>query len=766
MTTVSVESTPESAKKLYDTMAKNLAVVRRRLGRPLTLADKVVLGHLDNPERAELEPGKSYLDLRPDRVVFQDVLGQTAMLQFMQTRRDRVAVPTTIHCDHLIQARVGSESDLRDSLKENTEIYDFLRSAAARYGAGFWNPGAGIIHQVVLENYAFPGAMIIGTDSHTPNGGGLGACAVGVGGADAVETIAGLPWELLYPRHIAVYLTGKMSGWTAPKDVILYVAGQLTVSGGTNAIVEYIGPGARTISATGKATITNMGAELGATTSMFPVDEKMAVYLRATGRGAIAELALKHKELLEPDPEVERDPSKYYERVVELDLSKLEPYVVGPHSPDRARPISRLAAEIADSKNGFVDKISTALIGSCTNSSYEDMSRAADVMEQAKAHGLATAVPFMVTPGSEQVRATIERDGQMKSLKDAKAIVLANACGPCIGQWKRSDKAMTEPNTIVTSYNRNFPRRNDAQPTTMNFIASPEIVTAFAIAGKLSFNPLTDTLKGTDGKPFKMNPPKTAPEVPAKPFDPGQSTYVAPPADGSSVRLAVDPKSERLQLMEPWPAWDGKDFTEMPVLMKTKGKTTTDHISPAGPWLRFRGHLDKFSDNLLMGGTNAYTGEAGKGKNVVSGATGQEIGQIARDYRSKGIKWVIVGDHNYGEGSSREHAALCPRLLGGAAVIARSFARIHESNLKKQGLLALTFQNPADYDRIREDDRLSLVGLANMAPGKPLECRVKHADGSTESLQLAHSFSSPQLEWFRAGSALNLFHTAKGKAKA
>jgi aconitate hydratase len=762
----SVESTPEAVSRIYETMARNLAVVRRRLGRPLTLADKVVLGHLDDPERGGLEPGKSYLDLRPDRVVFQDVLGQTAMLQFMQTRRELVAVPTTIHCDHLIQARVGSESDLRDSVKENTEIYDFLRSAAARYGAGFWNPGAGIIHQVVLENYAFPGAMIIGTDSHTPNAGGLGACAVGVGGADAVETIAGLPWELLYPTHIAVYLTGKLSGWTAPKDVILYVAGQLTVSGGTNAIVEYIGPGARTISATGKATIANMGAELGATTSMFPVDEKMAVYLRATGRGAIAELALKHKDLLEPDPEVERDPAKHYERVVELDLSKLEPYVVGPHSPDRARPISKLAAEIADSKNGFVDKISTALIGSCTNSSYEDMSRAADVVEQAKAHGLTTAVPFMVTPGSEQVRATIERDGQMRSLKDARATVLANACGPCIGQWKRSDKAMTEPNTIVTSYNRNFPRRNDAQPTTMNFIASPEIVTAFAIAGKLSFNPLKDTLKGADGKSFRIEPPKPAPEVPAKPFDRGQSTYVAPPADGSSVRLAVDPKSERLQLMEPWPAWGGKDLTDMPVLMKTKGKTTTDHISPAGPWLRFRGHLDKFSDNLLMGATNAYTGEAGKGKNVVSGAAGQEIAKIARDYRSKGIKWVIVGDHNYGEGSSREHAALCPRLLGGAAVIARGFARIHESNLKKQGLLALTFQDPADYDRIREDDRLSLVGLATMAPGKPLECRVKHADGSNETLQLSHSFSAPQLEWFRAGSALNLFHSAKASAKA
>jgi aconitate hydratase len=757
MTTV-VESTPDTVTRLYETMARNLAVVRRRLGRPLTLADKVLLGHLDDPEQGELVAGKSYLQLRPDRVVYQDVLGQTAMLQFMQTRRERVAVPTTIHCDHLIQARTGGESDLRESLAENKEIYDFLRSTAARYGAGFWNPGAGIIHQVVLENYAFPGSLIIGTDSHTPNAGGLGACAVGVGGADAVEVTAGLPWELLFPRHIAVYLTGKMGGWTAPKDVILYVAGQLSVSGGTNAIVEYIGPGARTISATGKATITNMGAELGATTSMFPVDERMATYLRATGRGDLAELALKHKHLLEPDEEVEADPEKFYERVVRLDLSTLEPHAVGPHSPDRARPISKLAAEVADPGNGFVDALSTALIGSCTNSSYEDMSRAADVAEQARAHGLKAAVPFLVTPGSEQVRATIERDGQMQSLKEINGTVLANACGPCIGQWRRSGDAKTAPNTIVTSYNRNFPMRNDGQPTTMNFIASPEIVTALALAGKLSFNPLTDTLKGSDGKPFRLEPPKPAPEVPARPFDRGRSTYIAPPSDGSGVSVAVNPKSERLQLMEPWPAWDGKDLTDMPVLIKAKGKTTTDHISPAGPWLRFRGHLDKFSDNLLMGATNAFTGETGKGKNVLTGETGQEVSRIARHYRSKGVKWVIVGDHNYGEGSSREHAALCPRLLGGAAVIARAFARIHESNLKKQGLLALTFQNPADYDRIREDDRLSLVELAAMGPGKPVECRVKHADGSAETLRLAHTFSSPQLEWFRAGSALNLFH--------
>ncbi len=761
---VTIESTPEMAAKVYATMARNLKVVRRRLGKPLTLADKVLLGHLDDPEKQDLEPGKSYLFLRPDRVVFQDVLGQTGMLQFMQTRRDKVAVPTTIHCDHLIQARVEGGQDLRESLAENTEVYDFLRSAAAKFGAGFWGPGAGIIHQVVLENYAFPGELIIGTDSHTPNAGGLGACSVGVGGADAVETIAGLPWEVLYPKHIAVYLTGKMSGWTSPKDVILYVAGALTVAGGTNAIVEYIGPGARTISATGKATITNMGAELGATTSMFPADDRMSTYLRATARGDLVPLVEKYKHLLEPDPEVEADPEKYYDRVVRLDLSTLEPHVVGPHSPDRARPISKLAAEVADPKNGFPDVISTALIGSCTNSSYEDMSRSADVAEQAKAHGIKAAVPYLVTPGSEQVRATIERDGQMQSLLDINGTVLANACGPCIGQWRRAKEVSAVPNTIVTSYNRNFPMRNDGQPTTMNFIASPEIVTALALAGRLSFNPLTDTLTGADGRPFRLEPPKVAPEVPAKNFDRGHATYIAPPADGSGVELKVSPTSQRIQLMQPWLAWDGKDFVDMPVLMKTKGKTTTDHISPAGPWLRYRGHLDKFSDNMFMGATNAYTGESGKGRNVLTGETSQPIAGNARYYKSKGIKWVVVGDSNYGEGSSREHAALSPRLLGGVAVIVRSFARIHESNLKKQGLLALTFPDPADYDRIREDDRISLVGLKDMAPGKPVECRVKHADGSSETLHLNHSFSGPQLEWFRKGSALNLFHDASAQA--
>ena len=755
---VTIESTPEMAAKVYETMERNLAIVRRRLNRPLTLADKVLLGHLDDPETQEMIPGVSYLQTHPDRVILQDVLGQTGMLQFMQTQRDSVAVPTTIHCDHLIQARVEGAADLRESLAENSEVYNFLRSAAAKYGAGFWGPGAGIIHQVALENYAFPGELMIGTDSHTPNAGGLGACSVGVGGADAVEVMAGLPWEVLYPRHIAVYLTGEMSGWTAPKDIILYVAGALTVSGGTNAIVEYIGPGARAISATGKATITNMGAEIGATTSMFPYDDHMGKYLAATNRAGIVPIAEKYRHLLEPDAEVEANPEAHYDRVVRLDLSALEPHIVGPHSPDRARPISALAAEVADAANGFVDDISAALIGSCTNSSYEDMSRAADVAEQAKARGLATAAPFMVTPGSEQVRATIERDGQMSSLLDIDATVLANACGPCIGQWRRASEATERANTIVTSYNRNFPRRNDGQPTTMNFIGSPEIVTALAIAGKLSFNPVTDALTDADGNEFRLDPPKAAPEVPADNFDIGSSVYEAPPADGSGIELAVDPDSERIQLMQPWPAWDGGDFLDMPVLMKTQGKTTTDHISPAGPWLRFRGHLDKFSDNMFMGATNAYTGDAGTGKNILTGETGKSISRNARDYQAQGVKWVVVGDHNYGEGSSREHAALSPRLLGGAAVIARSFARIHESNLKKQGLLALTFQDADDYDKIREDDRISLTGLADLAPGKLVDCVITHADGASETLQLNHTFGESQLEWFRLGSALNLFH--------
>jgi len=755
-----IESTPEFVAAVYERMDRTLEVVRKRLGRPLTLADKILLGHLDDPEHQEMIPGESYLQVRPDRVILQDVLGQTAMLQFMQTRRDRAAVPTTVHCDHLIQARTEGKSDLRESLAENTEVYDFLRTASAKYGVGFWPPGAGIIHQVNLENYAFPGAVIIGTDSHTPNGGGLGACAVGVGGADAVEAMAGLPWEVLYPKHIGVRLTGELKGWTAPKDVILYLAGVLTVSGGTNAIVEYFGSGARSISCTGKATITNMGAELGATTSIFMYDGRMAKYLRATDREALARLADRYQHLLRPDEDVEAHPERYFDRLVEIDLSKLEPYVVGPHSPDRARPLSQLAKEIEASKGELVDVISSALIGSCTNSSYEDMSRAADVAEQAKAHGKKVALPLMVTPGSEQVRATIARDGQMQSLESIGASVLANACGPCIGQWRRAPEASSVPNTIVTSYNRNFPARNDGQRTTMNFIASPEVTVALALAGRLSFNPATDLLTDADGKPFKLTPPRVAPEVPSRGFDRGQVLYREPPRDGSAIELSVDPNSERLQLMEPWPAWDGKDFEGMPVLLKAKGKTTTDAISPAGAWLRYRGHLDKFSDNMFMGAINAYTEEPGKGLNVLTGARGQSFSNIARDYKARGVKWVAIGDHNYGEGSSREHAALSPRLLGGAAVIARSFARIHETNLKKQGLLALTFNDPAEYDLIREDDRISLTGLAELAPDRPVTCVVAHADGTAHTLMLNHSYAAAQVAWFRAGSALNLFHVA------
>ncbi|MGH8201486.1 MAG: aconitate hydratase [Steroidobacteraceae bacterium] len=751
----SIESTPEMAAGIYGAMERRLQIVRRRLHRPLTLAEKVLLGHLEDPERQELAPGKSYLLLRPDRVVFQDLLGQTGILQFMQSGRQRVAIPTSIHCDHLIQARHTARQDLEESIAENAEVYDFLRRAAAKYHAGFWAPGAGIMHQVVLENYAFPGKLIIGTDSHTTNSGGLGACAVGVGGADAVEAMAGLPWELLYPKRIAVYLTGRLNGWTAPKDVIIAVAGKLTVSGGTNAIVEYIGPGARTISATGKATIANMGAEIGATTSMFPADEHMATYLMATHRSHLVPFIEHYRHLLEPDPEAEAAPEEHYDRVLRIDLATLEPHIAGPYSPDRVRPLSKLAEEVADSESGFPQAISAALIGSCTNSSYEDMSRAADVAEQARARGVKAAVPYLVTPGSEQVRSTIERDGQLKSLKNIGAAVLANACGPCVGQWHRADVSADTPNAIVTSYNRNFAGRNDGRRTTMNFLASPEIVTALAIAGRLDFNPLADQLTGANGEPFMLQPPRPAPEVPARDFESRREHYIAPPADGRSIDLAIDPASERLQLLKPWAPWNGEDFLDMPLLIKTLGKTTTDHISPPGIWLRYRGHLERFSENLLLGATNAATGEVGKTSNVLSGASGQPIAAVAREYRSRGLRWVIVGDTNYGEGSSREHAALSPRLLGGAAVIARSFARIHESNLKKQGLLALTFADPSDYERLRAEDRVSLVGLAQLATRKPVTCRLAHADGTEETLQLRHSYSERQLEWFRAGSALN-----------
>ena len=749
-----IDSTPEFVEAVYKKVEANLAVARRKLGRPLNLAEKILLGHLDDPQSQELVPGDSYLMLRPDRVAHQDVTGQMAVLQFMQAGRKTVAVPTTIHCDHLIQARVEGRADTQDALNENSEVYNFLESSARKYGMGFWKPGAGIIHQVVLENYAYPGGLMIGTDSHTPNAGGLGMLAIGVGGADGADVMAGLPWELKYPTSVGVHLTGELSGWTAPKDIILHLAGVLTVSGGTNAIIEYFGPGAESISCTGKATITNMGAELGATCSVFPFDGRMATYLRATQRAALADLAEANRSLLAADDEAAQDPERYYDRVVEIDLSNLEPQVVGPHTPDLARPISQMAREVQE--KGYVDEISDCLIGSCTNSSYEDMSRAADVAEQAKARGFSVNIPLLVTPGSEQIRATIERDGQMQSLGDIGATVLANACGPCIGQWKRDDVADGQPNTIVTSFNRNFPRRNDGRPDTAAFITSPEIVIAYSLAGRLSFNPLTDDITAPSGETFTLDPPKAAPEIPAGGFVQATDVYVEPAEDGDSVEVHVDPNSNRLQALEPFAPWDGADFEELPILLKAKGKCTTDHISPAGPWLRFRGHLDNLSDNMFLGATNSYTDKSGEGLNQLTGETGQPIPQIARHYKAQGRRWVAVGDYNYGEGSSREHAAMSPRLLGAAAIITRSFARIHETNLKKQGLLPLTFEDAADYDKVQETDRISLTGLQDLSPGKPVKATLHHSDGSTEDLDLHHTMNPTQIEWFKAGAALNL----------
>ena len=750
---MNVDSTPQFVEEAYKKMERNLEVVRSRYNRPLTLAEKLLLGHLDDAIGAELDPGESYINLNPDRVAHQDVTGQMAILQFMQSGRNEVAVPTTVHCDHLIQARVGASSDLQDDLNESSEVYQFRESSCRKYGMGFWKPGSGIIHQVNLENYAFPGCLVIGTDSHTPNAGGLGSLAIGVGGADAADVMAGLPWEVKYPTLIGVHLTGEMSGWTAPKDVIIYLAGVLTVAGGTNAIIEYFGPGVESISCTGKATITNMGAELGATGDVFPFDSRMATYLQATRRPELAELAEKYKHLLTADPEVEKDPSQYYDRIVEIDLSKLEPHITGPHSPDRARPISALAKEAKE--EGFPDAVSAALVGSCTNSSYEDMSRCADLARQAKEHGLNSAAKFMITPGSEQVRATIARDGQQQALEDIGGMVLANACGPCIGQWRRDEMPEGEPNSIVTSYNRNFPKRNDANSGTMNFIASPELAVAMGLGGSLSFNPLTDTLTGADGKEFMLQAPKPAPEVPANGFDSGQATYIAPPEDGSEVNVNANPDSSRLQILDPWPAWDGQDFTDMPVLVKASGKCTTDHISPAGAWLRFRGHLDNLSDNMFLGAVNAFTDDPGTGLNQLSGEQIQPIPEIAREYKAQGMQWIAIGDTNYGEGSSREHAAMSPRMLGAAAVITRSFARIHEANLKKQGDLPLTFEDPGDYDRIRADDRLSIIGLNNLTPGQPLVCVVSHDDGEEERINLRHTMNPGQIDWFKAGSAMN-----------
>ena len=763
MTTI--ESSPDLVRAVYQRTAQNLAVVRRRLGRPLSLTEKVLLGHLADAAAQDLEPGKSYLSLRPDRIAMQDATAQMALLQFAHAGRAQAAVPATVHCDHLITARVGAEMDTEAAVISNREVYDFLRSAAQRYGLGFWEPGAGIIHQVVLENYAFPGGLMIGTDSHTPNAGGLGMLASGVGGADAVDVMAGLPWEVLYPKRIGVHLKGRMNGWTAPKDVILAVLGKLTVKGGTNKIVEYFGEGAQTISCTGKATITNMGAELGATTSIFPFDDRMAAYLRATGRAELAQLAEQNRDLLQADSEVLADPTRYFDELVEIDLTALQPNVTGPHTPDLVRPTGTLKQEAA--AGSFPRRLSAALIGSCTNSSYEDLTRAADVARQALAHGVKMPIPFMVTPGSEQVRRTIERDGLLDVFAAIGGTVLANACGPCIGQWQRDEVENVDggdgkvagsdkpKNSIITSYNRNFPARNDGNPNTFSFIASPEVVVAYGIAGRLDFDPLHDTLEGANGEQFRLDPPAEAPDVPQAGFVRSRRGYVEPPASTAAVTLAVDPASDRLQLLEPFAPWDGKDYLDLPLLFKAKGKCTTDHISPAGPWLRFRGHLDHISDNMFLGALNAFTGKNGSG---ISQLTGKEetLSAIARDYKQHGLRWVVVGDENYGEGSSREHAAMSPRYLGAAAVIARSFARIHESNLKKQGILPLAFVHGDDYELVRQGDRVSILDLKDLAPGRNLRAVFSHEDGTRDEVELRHSLSQEQIEWFQAGSALNL----------
>ncbi len=750
-----IENTPESVATLYKKSSEKISEARKVLGRPLTLAEKVIFSHMDNlADIKSLERGKSYLNLRPDRVAMQDATAQMAMLQFMLSGRDTTAVPSSVHCDHLIQARVDATKDLKTALDSNREVYDFLESACGRYGVGFWKPGAGIIHQVVLENYAVPGALMIGTDSHTPNAGGLGMIAVGVGGADAVDVMAGFEWEVKMPKLIGVHLKGKINGWTSPKDVILYLCGFLTTKGGTDKIVEYFGEGCESISCTGKGTITNMGAELGATTSIFPYDSRMASYLRVTNRDFVADAADKNSAHLKADPEVAKDPTKYFDQVIEIDLSKLEPHVVGPHSPDVARPISKFAAEIKE--NNYPVKISAALIGSCTNSSYEDIGRAAFVASQALSVGAKMPQSFLVTPGSDKIFETIKRDGQMKILEDVGATVMANACGPCIGQWKRDDIKIGEKNSIITSYNRNFRGRNDSNPETLSFIASPEIVMAVGLAGRLDFNPVTDELVAKNGK-IKLSPP-VAPELP-KSFAEGASGYIGPTPEAKKIEVKVSPTSPRLQLLTPFTPWDGKDYEGLTLLMKAKGKTTTDHISPAGTWLSFRGHLDKISDNMLLTATNAFTGESGKVKNLATGEKSQPVAKVARDYKAKGLRWVVVGDENYGEGSSREHAAMSPRYLGAAAIIVKSFARIHETNLKKQGLLPLTFADAKDYDKIGEDDKLSILGLKNLSPGKNVVLRVKKTDGATFECELKHTFNKDQIAWFKAGSALNLLRS-------
>ncbi len=743
-------------KTLYGKLAATHAAARQQFGRPLTLAEKVLAAHTRDAAGQAFVRGQSTLVLQPDRICMQDATAQMALLQFMQAGRDTVAVPTTVHCDHLIQARTGASTDLQHALHVNREVYDFLRSASQKYGIGFWEPGAGIIHQVFLEQYAFPGGLIIGTDSHTPNGGGLGMLAIGVGGSDASEVMAGLAWEVKCPKLIGVHLTGALNGWTSPKDVILKLCGILTTKGGTDAIIEYFGPGTCSISATGKATITNMGAELGATTSVFPFDERMSTYLDLTGRAEVATLAEQHRAELTADPEMERDPAKFFDRIIEIDLSTLEPHIVGPRRPDAARPISQLAKDIE--KEGFPAQFKAALIGSCTNSSYEDIGRAAVVAAQAKEAGLKVQCYFLITPGSDQIYRTIQRDGQLAALEAIGGTVLANACGPCIGQWKRNDITPGATNSILTSFNRNFPGRNDGSAETLAFMGSPEIVTAMALVGDLRFNPLTDPITAPDGRRVLLHPPE-APELPSQGFAASHAGCVAPlpKAQRIGTHVIIDPKSERLQVLAPFPQWDGKDFDRLPILIKVQGQCTTDHISPAGKWLKFRGHLDRISDNMFTAAQNIFTpGQTGMAVDQLDGTT-KPIPAVARHYKEEGLGWVAVGDENYGEGSSREHAAMSPRYLGCRLVIAKSFARLHITNLKKQGILPCTFANPADHDHIRVDDRISVRGLQRLAPNGTVEAVIHHADGQQDTITLRHSLTDEQVRWFRAGAALNLF---------
>jgi len=739
-------------KKLYATLPVKVKAARDLVGHPLTLAEKILYSHLYKPPTHAFTRGKDYVEFAPDRVAMQDATAQMALLQFMTCGRDKVAVPSTVHCDHLIQAKTGAVADLRTALDTNKEVYDFLASISNKYGIGFWKAGAGIIHQVVLENYAFPGGMMIGTDSHTPNAGGLGMVAIGVGGADAVDVMAGLPWELKMPKLIGVKLTGKMSGWTSAKDVILWVAGKLTVKGGTGAIVEYFGAGADSLSATGKATICNMGAEIGATCSIFAYDDKMSAYLKGTSRAEVAQLADGVREHLRPDVEVYADPAKYYDELLELNLSELEPFVNGPFTPDLATPVSKMKEAVA--ANGWPAKLEVALIGSCTNSSYEDISRSASIVKDAVSKGLKANSEFTITPGSELVRYTIERDGFIKEFEGVGGIVLANACGPCIGQWARHIDDPNRKNTIITSFNRNFAKRNDGLSSTHAFVASPEIVTAMAIAGTIAFNPLTDTITNDKGQQVKLAEP-TGFELPPKGFEVDDPGYQEPAKDGSGVQVLVSRESTRLQLLEPFTAWEGTDLKGLKLLIKAKGKCTTDHISMAGPWLKFRGHLDNISNNMLIGAINFFNDKSDTVKNQLTGEYGP-VPATQRAYKAAGIGSVVVGDENYGEGSSREHAAMEPRHLGVRAILVRSFARIHETNLKKQGMLALTFADKADYDKIREDDTIDILGLNSFAPGVPLTISLNHKDGSTDKITVNHTYNEPQIEWFRAGGALNV----------